>query len=247
MDRDLEQYARDYQIQPFEPFLVKARQQLWLNKLGDVSNSSILEIGCASAPAFTWISSCKNLLVLEPSTIFYDQAITTFQNSSITYPVEILPLKIEDWLKQVTTPMDVILMSSLLHELPDPQQTLQELRKALSPKGKLFLTVPNAYSFHRRLAVAMGAIADVQSFSGANHHFQQQQVFTPIILEDLLNKTGYAIVEAGDYFIKPFTHAQLQKMVDNDIINIDIINGLMKLSAELPGWGAELYRIVKPL
>ena len=52
---------------------------------------------------------------------------------------------------------------------------------------------------------------------------------------------GFEIIDSGSYFIKPFTHSQMEKMVDAKIIDKDILDGLYNLGENLLDLGAEIF------
>ena len=64
-------------------------------------------------------------------------------------------------------------------------------------------------------------------------------------LTQLVENSGFQIIEKGSYFIKPFTHDQMGKLLENRIISKDVLEGLYKMSDELPGVGSEIYLNVK--
>ena len=45
----------------------------------------------------------------------------------------------------------------------------------------------------------------------------------------------------GSYFVKPFSHAQMLKCVEQGIIDENILEALYKLTAYLPEYGSEIY------
>lgn len=45
----------------------------------------------------------------------------------------------------------------------------------------------------------------------------------------------------GSYFIKPFTHDQMEGMLEKGILSPTILEGLYGMSVELPDYGAEIY------
>lgn len=53
---------------------------------------------------------------------------------------------------------DFIIISGLLHEVPDPKKLLQSIYKICKQDTLVHINVPNVYSFHRLLAYEMGCI-----------------------------------------------------------------------------------------
>ena len=57
---------------------------------------------------------------------------------------------------------DLVICSSLLHEVPSAPALLASIHEILNGHSLLNLNVPNSESFHRRLAKSMGLIADTK-------------------------------------------------------------------------------------
>jgi hypothetical protein len=49
----------------------------------------------------------------------------------------------------------------------------------------------------------------------------------------------------GTFFLKPFTHSQMQKCVEMGIIDEKVLDGLFNVSKEFLDFGAELYCLVR--
>ena len=53
---------------------------------------------------------------------------------------------------------------------------------------------------------------------------------------------GFAVVDAGTYFLKPFTHQQMQQCLDAGILNHDILNALDQMcTSYMKEYGSEIY------
>jgi len=48
-------------------------------------------------------------------------------------------------------------------------------------------------------------------------------------------------MDSGSYFIKPFTHAQMQQLIEAGILTTALIDGLIRMEQHLPGLGAEIF------
>ena len=101
--------------------------------------------------------------------------------------------------------------------------------------------MPNAGSFHRILAVKSRIINSEFSQSETQVKMQQASVYNLKMLKKLIISSRFNIVDSGSYFLKPFTHLQMQALLDNQIINEQVLDGLFKITEILPGWGAEIF------
>lgn len=68
---------------------------------------------------------------------------------------------------------------------------------------------------------------------------QQHFIFNNKDLAALVTKAGFKIIEGGQYFLKPFTHSQMQKLLDYQIIDGLVLDGLYELGKEC--FGSEIY------
>ena len=112
----------------------------------------------------------------------------------------------------------------------------KELTKA---NGIIHINVPNAFSLHRQLAYEMGMIESVYQFSQSNKDFLQFHVFDKESLRKLVVSNGLEVIEEGGYFIKPFTHQQMEGIVD--IVGNQVLEGLWKLGRKYPELASEIF------
>lgn len=49
----------------------------------------------------------------------------------------------------------------------------------------------------------------------------------------------------GGYFVKPFTHKQMGRLLDEQIVDERVLNGFYGLTKWLPDYGSEIYVNVK--
>ncbi len=243
MNRNLEEYSKKYQEQPFEPVMIQFRRKKTLELLGDTQNSTILEIGCGISPACEWIPAYKYLSILEPSPDFYEIACLKVMDYA---NVQLLMATIESHPELGAAPYDVILINSLLHELPDPATVLKSLKSYCHAGTRIVINVPNAHSFHRLLAVAMGIQQAPQDLSDFNRAFQQSRVFTLQSLRELAESCGYTVQHLETAFIKPFTHSQMQAMINQKLLTEPLLEGLYRVSNQMPDQGAEIFMILCP-
>lgn len=140
---------------------------------------------------------------------------------------------------------DFILVSSLLHEIADQEAFLRALYKLCHADTVVHINVPNAGSFHRRLAVEMGLIKSTHEASAANIKFQQHAVFDMNLLRHAVEHAGFAVTDSGAYAFKPFTHEQMQKMLDSRLLTKEMVEGLYAMGKHLPSFCSEIYVNVK--
>jgi 2-polyprenyl-3-methyl-5-hydroxy-6-metoxy-1,4-benzoquinol methylase len=237
-------YQADY---TFEAVMVRVRQRATIALLPIRPDLVVVEVGCgmdllveraARERAF------ERWVIVEPSVSFAATARERMAHESRVHVVEGF---FEEAGEEIRTECgrspDVVVCSSVLHEVDDPAALLTQARQLLEPSGRLIVNVPNAQSIHRRLAVAMGLTDSAADLSERNHQLGQPRVFDAVGLASLLVATGFRVTESGGYFFKPFTHAQ---MADLGFLDATMVAGLEQLGTEFPELASEIYAVGRP-
>ncbi len=235
-----ETYESDY---GFERAMVSARRRLILEMLRTSVHDIVVEVGCgpdllvdsAAAAGLTW----SRWVIVEPGARFAAMADrAAHRHAGIT----VLNAFVEDAVEQVDRSTgrgaDIVLCSSVLHEVDDERAVLEAVRQVLSKTGRLHVDVPNATSLHRRLARAMGLIADEHELTARNRALDQYRLYDLISLAEVVRSVGFIIEETGGYALKPFTHAQMDTL---EFVTDELLAGLYELGRELPDLAAEIY------
>ena len=137
---------------------------------------------------------------------------------------------------------DYIVCSSLLHEVENPRQFLQNIfNLCIKDKTIVHINVPNMNSFHRLLAKESGLIKDEHDKSQNNILLQQYTNFDMNMLKSMLQDAGFKIINSGDYFIKPFTHSQMKHLMDIGFLTNEILDGLYSMQKYMPNLGSEIF------
>ena len=103
------------------------------------------------------------------------------------------------------------------------------------------VNVPNARSLHRLLAVSMGLIGAPTDTSNTQRTMQQRATYDRESLRTELECAGFMVQDEGSLFVKPFTHAQMQQLVDQHFLTPAILDGLDRLIDYLPEFGSEIW------
>jgi SAM-dependent methyltransferase len=244
LSRDIESYSRSYRELPFEATQARYRRRVVLQQVAEFRPASLLEVGCGLRPLFTDLGPAIRIVLVEPSVEFASNArelaggregLTVVESFLEQAPAELHP-----------GGFDVIVLSGLLHEVDDPQRLLQALRPHCHANSVVHVNVPNAHSLHRLLAVEMGLIEDPFELSSTQKQMQQHSTFDLDSLAELLRQQGFEIRSSGSYFIKPFTHAQMQDLCDRGFLTEAHLEGLFRLSRRMPKFGSEIYINARP-
>jgi SAM-dependent methyltransferase len=238
-------YADHYVAGELEPVMVAARRRRVLASVGDVSGRRVLEVGCGMEPVAAFLDTAAQRTVVEPAKRFVDAARDILAADPASRAVQGF---LEDAVEQgeVRGPFDVIVVSSLLHEVPDPRRLLRSIRALCAPNALVHVNVPNVRSFHRLLALEMGLIDDLFEQSETERRFQRHTRFDLAGVRALVQAEGFRVEESGTYFIKPFTHDQMQRALEAGVIDDAVLRGLEAMTRYLPDMGAELYVDLRP-
>jgi 2-polyprenyl-3-methyl-5-hydroxy-6-metoxy-1,4-benzoquinol methylase len=240
-----DRYSGDY---GFEHTMVRTRQNVVLELLNRWEHPLVIEIGCGSellVERYVEKRAFERWIVVEPSAEFAGMAVAAQTHVSDLFVVDDFFESATDRITALCPrPPDVILCSSVLHEVADVDALLTAARTLLTADASLLhVNVPNALSLHRRLARTMGLIADEHQFSERNATLDQPRVFDHGSLVAAVKSQGFEVVETGGYFVKPFTHAQMEQLA---FLDDRMVEGLAALGAELPELASEIYVNARP-
>ena len=114
---------------------------------------------------------------------------------------------------------DTIIMSHVLEHIADPVLILKKIYNWLKPGGVLLLSVPNAKSIHRMVAVQMGLLASEYELNQRDLELGHYRVYDTLILKEHINATELKILESGGYFLKPVSNGQIESNWNQEMIN----------------------------
>lgn len=244
-------YGSDLSKEGFESYLVHFRRKHLIDIMRSYNSQSIVEIGCGTEPVFSWYSDCKKIQIIERSKEFCELAsseLIRLRKESDKYE------KIDIAIRNVSfescfdlgAQIDFVILSSILHEVDDAELFLKHLKTLLKGDEFVYINVPNANSLHRLLAHRAGIIKDTAEISKRGEFFETKRVFEINELAALVKLCGFDIVDSGTSVLKPFTHAQMDKIFDrNPHSNAAILEALFDSDAIVPGLGSEVWMIVK--
>ncbi len=230
----------------FEQVLVESRRKIILELLDKILPRTVVEVGCGTELLLKQVlekysinSPIEQWVVVEANNEFAKSAEKADFPSGIFRVVNgFAEDSVEAILDQFKRGPDLVICSSLLHEVDNLTEIVIALSNMLSPGAYLHANVPNALSLHRQLAVSMGLTQSEKDLGERNKLLQQARIFTMEELIAILEERGFEIVETGGYFIKPFTHSQMDNI---PFMNPELLDGLFQLGRKLPEIAAEIY------
>ena len=243
-----EDYAAKYLVDmEFERYLITARQDRCLEFLDSHKPGSVLEVGCGPDLLIDRFdlaaSSIHQWMVVEPSFYADGTAARMAGSAKIGLTRGYLEDQVEPLRAAAPAGYDVVMLSGLLHETSNPATMLATSHALLRPGGHLFVSVPNAKSFHRLLAVEMGLMETATQLSTRNIELGQPTVFHRETLEALVREAGFEAPDYSGYMFKPFSNDQMAQLVT--LFGSEIVQGLNRLGRNFPEHAAEIAIVAR--
>jgi len=239
LDGYVENYVAQYGSGDFETVLVAARRRAVLASLRQYRHDHVLEVGCGLEPLFEHLTDFASFTVVEPSQHFVERAETLRGQDDRVVVIRGTMEERADILGKRA--YDAIVVSSLLHEVLDPQGLLAAVHRLCGAETVVHLNVPNAGSFHRLLAYESGLLEDVFLPSATDTRFGRHTRFDRAALAAAVTAAGFDIVGTGSYFVKPFTHGQMDQLLRAGIVPREVLAGLERMAEHMPHLAAEIY------
>lgn len=240
--RDIQNYEVKYQEDPCEKYQVKYRREKVIELMCSCKHETILEIGCGMEPLFEYVSDYRQMVIVDPGDTFILNAKKRAEESeSSVVCIQGFMEERAQQAKAVCDHYDFIVLSSLLHEVDEPETLLESVYGICSEETILHINVPNANSLHRLLAKEMGLIQDVHEVSDLQKKLQNNRVFDLDSLCEMVDRCGFEVLETGTFFPKLLSAGQLEKMLQHGIVKDDFFEGLNKMIKYIPQYGSEIY------
>lgn len=233
-------YREQYQHESFEKVLVGIRRREVIASVAAYRRGRVVEVGCGLEPLFPFIGDFGTFTVIEPVPEFAEAAR---EQASDDPRIVVREGFIEDIAADIAKEgaPDLVIVSSLLHEVANPTSLLHAIRELCGAGTVAHFNVPNIRSFHRLLAVEMGIIPTVFTQSDLEARFDRRTQYDAASLAATVTEAGFHVLDSGSYFIKPFTHDQMQRLLAHGIIDTKAIEGLRGMARHIPALGAEIY------
>lgn len=222
---DFDNVLRKFMMRSFLPFID--------------TNGSTLEMGCFQGD-FTeiFVQNFDNLTVVEASDelIEHTKKRVGPKVKFINSVFETLELKEK---------YDYIFLLHTLEHLDDPVLVLNKINGWLSPKGRLFVCVPNANAPSRQIAVKMGLISHNSAITDAEKEHGHRNTYSLDTLERDAVKAGLNVIHRGGVFFKALANYQFDKLLGTDIISEGYLEGCYSLGMVYPDLCASIFLVAE--
>lgn len=241
-----DQFYKDYISGDFEVTLTKYRKKKLVELMKEYRASDILEIGCGMEPIFLEYEEFASMTIIEPAPQMYNSAGNFIEGRKNKERIKLINGFLEDVTDKLAgMPFDFILDVGLIHEVEDSEAHVEAIKSLCGRNTKVLFTTNNSESFHLMLAYESGLIKSPSDLTEKAKGFQRHRTFNIRQMEDFIQDFGFRILEKGSYFIKPFSHAQMKRLVDDAIIATQVLDGLDRMVKYMPGLGAEIYIVAE--
>ena len=103
---------------------------------------------------------------------------------------------------------DCIVATNVLEHVDYPEHLLESIYGWLESDGIVIVSVPNANSIHRQLAVEMGIQSSIYDLSERDHLVGHQRVYDMATLVKQVQAAGFKILERRGFVLKFVSNAQ---------------------------------------
>lgn len=135
---------------------------------------------------------------------------------------------------------DTVIMSHVLEHVEKPVELLQRIQNWMEPNGVLIISVPNAKSIHRLVAVEMGMLKSIYELNERDLKLGHYRVYDSESLEKDAIRAGFKIESKGGSFLKPVSNGQIENNW-----NDDMIEGFYKVGNQFKDFCAEVFIVCK--
>ena len=181
---------------------------------GTLSGIKTLELGLGqgySTPKFE--EEFLNHTVLDGD----KDIIQKYRNEHPSSNVHLVETYFEDF--EPEEKYDLIIMGFVLEHVLDPVALIAQYRKYLTSDGRIFITVPNATSLHRRVGNVAGMLQDMYELSETDIGYGHRRYYDLEKLKNDCIDAGLKIIRTEGLFLKPITTGQmLQLNLSNTIL-----------------------------
>ncbi len=234
----INEYGRAYSAVPFEPEQSEFRRRFTAARLRERPHARVLEIGCGLSSLSSELDDFEHWTIIEP---FADFAAKARKRAGKNHRIHVIDGFLEDHVMSLQKErFDVIVASGVLNEVADPKSFMADIASAASRNSIIYVSAPNAGSFHRLLAVEMKLIPDIYADSKIQKKLRQR-LYDMESLRRAATNAGFRVIDSGYYAFKPFTHAQMEKLMQQRFLNKRMLDGLFNMCKHAPELGSEMF------
>jgi 2-polyprenyl-3-methyl-5-hydroxy-6-metoxy-1,4-benzoquinol methylase len=140
-------------------------------------------------------------------------------------------------------PFDAVFLVHTLEHLDDPVGVLARVRGWLTPRGRLFVVVPNANAASRQIAVHMGLIPFNDAVTPDERSHGHRKTYSLDTLQCDIRAAGLRIVQTGGVVFKPLANFQFDAALAGAIVSEEYLEGCYRLGLRYPDLCASIFAV----
>lgn len=138
---------------------------------------------------------------------------------------------------------DAVFLIHTLEHLEDPLLVLNRIREWLTPTGKLYLAVPNAYAASRQIAVNMGVVPACEAVTDGEYKHGHRRTYSLESLTVDVLAAGLKPIASGGILFKALSNQQFDAAMKANIIGEAYLDGCFALGEKLPDLCASVFLV----
>ena len=243
--RDLRNYFSSYEELPFEKHQEEFRRRALIKKLSEYNFQIASEIGCGRNSLFEFWQPASLAQTIEPIPEFLNLAEISLRGVKLNWKAFLG--RAEDSHKFSNLELsNVTILSSILHEVENPQELLSSCLEITLPGGYLAVVVTNKNSIHRLLGVHYGFQESTNSKTQTEIEMQQSHgAYSMDELRSELETAGLELISMETIFPKLFPHSRMATLIESGVITEEFLKFMESLAVWLPEIGSEILAVAR--
>jgi len=198
--------------------------------------STCLEVGCGDGEGTKiLLQYFRRIVAVDGSQKLIQGAANEIQSKKVLFVHSLF----EDF--KIAEQFDTIVSGHILEHVENPVKVLRHISGSLKRGGVFLIDVPNAFSIHRQMGVAMGLIKNEHSLNEFDRSVGHRRIYDFQNLMRDVGKSGLRVIHKGGLFLKPFSNDQMEELLQKDIIDAGALRALTEMGKRYPEIAAEIF------
>jgi 2-polyprenyl-3-methyl-5-hydroxy-6-metoxy-1,4-benzoquinol methylase len=178
--------------------------------LDEFDSGNVLEIGCADGRV------TQHLITHNINLTCVDGSEKLLQLTKEKFPsITAVNSMLEDW--ETEQKFDFIICSFVLEHVDNVGKFLGKIKSLCHEKTQIFVAVPNAWSFHRKAALAAGMITKIDEFSELDKKMGHKRYYNPMTFRTDMLLAGFYLLAGGGILFKPLPESDMANLRDETL------------------------------
>ena len=192
---EIDNYAVDYIEHDKEDSVRRFRQKKVIEILNHHKPKNILEIGCGCWSFSELYHDYDKFFIVERSERFCK---IIRESKHYNLKINVLEGFLEENINTLKNEkFDFILLSGVLHEVPNQIELLNAIKSLCNKDTILHINVPNNKSFHLLWAYESGLIQQIGDLTDTATHFKRHSTFDLKSLSSFVNSCGFKVLDTA--------------------------------------------------